>query len=305
MYQVAFYNLENFFEIHPYSNTSPHEFSPNGKMKWGEYRFEKKVEKVGKAIKLLEEKTKIQPLFIGLAEIESKAILDRITSFRLLEDSNYKSIHFNSKYERGLDVALLYNANLFEILASEPIEVLLKKTGSKKVYSRDILYVKGKVAEEILHVFVNHWPSKRKGSAKKEAGRVEASFLVQTKIEAIRAENPDAKIIVLGDFNINPNTELMRDFALFSNLINPMTSIYNENTGTLKFQGRWHLFDQILFSDNLLKSKSFKFQSAHIFTDPYLIGTRNEKTKEPNRTYFGKNYIGGISDHFPVYALFE
>ncbi|WP_196891338.1 endonuclease/exonuclease/phosphatase family protein [Aureivirga marina] len=303
MHKIAFYNLENFFEVHPYEARQPHEFSPNGRMKWGDYRYQKKVEKVSKAISLLEKEKDLPILFLGLAEIESKKILEDLVSFHFLKPFNFKYIHFNSKYDRGIDVAFIYNPKYLEVIDATPYEIPVKKTGTKKAFSRDILYVKGKFKEEILHIFVNHWPSKRKNSIKKENGRIIASEILIEKIQEIREENQEANIIVLGDFNENPSNDLIHNFTEKADLFNPMFPMFAKNMGSLKFQGKWHLFDQIMFSSSFLKKDSIKYHTTKIYTNDYLIGKRNEKSKEPNRTYFGKNYIGGVSDHFPVYSI--
>jgi len=70
-------------------------------------------------------------------------------------------------------------------------------------------------------------------------------------------------------------------------------------TGTLKFEGRWYLFDQFIISGGLLvKTSSFE---TEIIGYDFLIKEDEAYTgQKPFRTYNGYIYQGGYSDHLPV-----
>lgn len=72
-------------------------------------------------------------------------------------------MHYNSKDARGVDVGLLYNPTYFSVLASDKLFVALPAGSKDAYYTRDILWVKGKLNGETIHLYVNHWPSRSGG----------------------------------------------------------------------------------------------------------------------------------------------
>jgi len=77
----------------------------------------------------------------------------------------------------------------------------------------------------------------------------------------------------------------------------------NITRGSLSHYSKWHLFDQIIFSHNFFKLQKGKhsFQNADIFDDDFLKEWKGRNKGLPFRTFSGKRYLGGYSDHFPVY----
>ena len=75
--------------------------------------------------------------------------------------------------------------------------------------------------------------------------------------------------------------------------------------GTLKHQAEWQTFDQIIVTDGLVRDKKgihCQEGSARIFHADFLL--ENDETyhgRKPFRTYLGPRYLGGFSDHLPVY----
>jgi len=303
---VAFYNVENLFDTIDGVHTLDREFTPKGKKKWGPYRYNLKVQKLGKAIsKIGESKTTLPPALVGLAEVENKTVLEALIHSDDLQYLPYKYIHFDSPDERGIDVALLYNSTVFEPTEFKAIPTIVYDSQKVRDYTRDILYVKGTLNGELTHIFVNHWPSKRTGVDETRIKRIQIAKLIHEKIDCIEEKNP--KIIIMGDFNDNPNEESIQNHLVKNNLKNPMLDLYNKGLGASKFYGQWMLFDQIILSDNFFQAnlKGHQFMEAHIFNDPFLTNTKGRFTGEPYRTYTGKYYQGGFSDHFPVYITLK
>ena len=303
---VAFYNVENLFDTIDGAHTLDREFTPKGKKKWGPYRYNLKVQKLGKAIsKIGEDKTTLPPILIGLAEVENKTVLEALINSNDLQYLPYKYIHFDSPDERGIDVALLYNTASFEPIESKAIPIIVYDSQKVRDYTRDILYVKGILNGELTHIFVNHWPSKRTGIDETKAKRIQIAKLIHEKINCIEEEDP--KIIIMGDFNDNPNEESIKNHLVTNKLINPMLALFNKGLGASKFYGQWMLFDQIILSDNFFasNSKGHQFIEAYIFDDAFLTNTKGRFKGEPFRTYTGKYYQGGCSDHFPVYITLK
>ncbi|MBT8321166.1 MAG: endonuclease/exonuclease/phosphatase family protein, partial [Eudoraea sp.] len=72
----------------------------------------------------------------------------------------------------------------------------------------------------------------------------------------------------------------------------------------LGYRDKWHLFDQILMSENLAYPQpgNYFFWKAGIFNPPFLVTSEGPYAGYPKRTYASGIYQGGFSDHFPVYV---
>lgn len=311
---IAFYNTENFFDTTDDPEKYENEYTPEGSRKWTQKRYENKVWKISSVISEIGMKeTGAPPLFIGLAEIENDTVLKDLINSEHLAEYNYDFIHFDSLDERGIDNALLYRKDLIQEIKSEPIRLTYLKPPDffATDYSRDILYTKFQMENQQLHVFVVHLPSRRDIDVNREFRN---NFLaeIRVKVNEILAVNPAAQILVMGDFNGNPNdldaqeilkTTLDKEFYN-DELFNPMLGMLYK-TGSLKHEGRWILFDQLLFSKSFLEEKegNLHYQSAHIYNDHSVQEWDRRFKGSPFRTYAGTKYLGGYSDHFPVYAI--
>jgi predicted extracellular nuclease len=307
-YTIAFYNLENLFDTSEDSNTFDNDFTPKGKKKWNNKRYRQKIQKLGSVIsKLGTEKSFVSPAIVGVAEVENRRVLNDLVNSDDLKSEHYGFVHYESPDERGIDVALLYKKELFEVIHSETFPLYLKDEEGNRDYTRDILMVKGSLNGELIFVLVNHWPSRRSGEDKGEGKRIKAANLATSIIEKIKAENENPKIIVMGDFNDDPTNNSVKHHLVNANFYNPMENILAKGKGTLRHHGKWHLFDQIIFSKNFfeIEDKKHTFKYAEVF-DNYFIQEWNGKYKgTPFRTYVGKRYQGGFSDHFPVYVYLK
>jgi hypothetical protein len=80
----------------------------------------------------------------------------------------------------------------------------------------------------------------------------------------------------------------------------------NSETGTIKYQGTWNIFDQIIVSRSLKNPDAtlfIKSTTSQRLDHEYLFEPDNKHTgKKPFRTFRGFKYNGGYSDHLPVYV---
>lgn len=305
---VAFYNLENLFDISDDKHTNDNDFLPTSVKKWTPKRYKNKLRKLGFAISNIgRHETGKHPAVIGLAEVENASVIEDLINSKHLKDCNYDYVHYNSLDERGIDVALLYDTNAFEVLTSETFSIQLFDDDGTPDYTRDILLVSGLLDGEKMHVIVNHWSSRREGEKETEHKRLASSNKAGEIISMLRDDNPDAKIIVIGDFNDDPSSNSVKQLVEDFNLYNPMITLRSYNRGTTNHNRRWNLFDQILFSTNFFESSrsEFEFSTANIFDEDFLKLFDGKYKGTPFRTYVGKKYKGGYSDHFPVYAIFK
>ena len=303
-YTVAFYNLENLFDVTDDPNTLDEDFLPDSEKGWNRKRYEKKIFKLGNVISNIGfSKTRRPPVLVGVAEVENKKVLEDLIQTKHLKNKNYGIVHYNSPDERGIDVAFLYLKDYFEVLDSETIPVMVNNQKGERDYTRDILWVTGLLNNEKIHVLVNHWPSRRDGAALTSYKRVAAADKNRELIAKINAEDPEAKIIIMGDFNDDPYSESIKEHLVQEDLFNPMERLLTRYQGSLNYRSQWNLFDQIIFSHNFHRYEKGKhcFSDAAIFDKDFLKIYKGRYKGNPFRTYIGRKYMGGYSDHFPVY----
>jgi hypothetical protein len=298
-YDVLFWNLENFFDLLPDTLEGGRDFTPRGRMRWTRERFDKKSRMVAKVIS--DATGGSLPMIIGVAEVENRYVLNSLVYDTPLLYGTYGVVHRDSPDRRGIDVALLFREELFRPLKVEVFEVRMPDLGEEYV-SRDILYVKGVVQElDTLHLFVNHWPSRYGGERASRYRREHAACVLGERCDSLLKKNYRANIIVMGDFN-DPADKLSNETLV--ELYAPAPIFGDEVSGSIKYKGRWELFDYFLLSDNLrdtLEPISVKEECFRVFSAPYLLERDNKYTgKRPKRTYLGPRYNRGVSDHLPV-----
>ncbi len=299
---ILFYNVENFFNPDHNEGKDDLEFTPDGERGWNRYRQITKENNICRVI-LYAGKWN-PPVLVGLCEVEDQEVLKSLIFNTGLHHLGYSVEHFESPDRRGVDVALLYRTGRFKVLKSVPQKESL---GSESGPTRDILYVKGVLdGRDTLHVMVNHWPSRWGGEMVTKSKRKMASDVLRNLCDSILQSNPNAAIVAMGDFNDGPGDESIR--KLGGCLFNLAENIEGEFPGTLKYRHEWDCFDQILVSSGLLpdgevkklvlSNKKMKIISAPFMMedDPQFPGKRLK------RTYLGYQYLGGFSDHLPVYV---
>ena len=305
---IAFYNLENLFDVIDDLDTHDNDFLPTSEKKWTPKRYQNKLRKLGFAISNIgKEETGKHPALIGLAEVENATVIEDLITSKHLEDCKYGYIHYDSLDERGIDVALLYDKVAFTVTHSEAFMVHLTRDDGEPDYTRDILLVSGFLDGEAVHVIVNHWSSRREGEKETEFKRLASANKVIEIISHLKTEHANPKIIVIGDFNDDPSSNSIKHLINSQDLFNPMDVLHTYSRGTTTHRFRWNLFDQIIFSTNFFEAtpNTLSFNKAEIFDNDFLKLFSGKYKGKPFRTYVGPKYKGGYSDHFPVYAIFK
>jgi len=307
---VMFYNVENLFDTITSEFTRDEEFTPAGDKNWNGYRFRKKLNNIYKVI--IASGKWNPPVLVGLAEVENQFVLDELIRYTPLGDLGYSYCHYESPDERGIDVALLYRKGFCKLIYSRGIPVIFPDDTLDR--TRDILMAKLKVFNDnYLYVFVNHWPSRSGGMASTNEKRKCTSKLLSQLVDSILLADCNSNIIIMGDLNDDPDNESVSQLVgnTYTNgkcaikLENLMLGFNRNITGTLKYNGNWFLFDQVIVSSNLVSGVNglqiYK-ESVKIIMEDFMIAP-DEKNLGimPFRTYSGPRYLGGYSDHFPVY----
>lgn len=304
VFTVAFYNVENLFDTVKDPNTKDGKFTPTGDRKWCDRRYWKKIKKISYVISQIGKDTSsCAPIIAGLVEVENTTVLDDLTMHSNLRNYGYRYIHYESKDERGIDTALIYRDEFFDPVSSKRYHFDFLDDDGTKDFTRDILSVSGFMNGELVHIIVNHWPSRREGEEVTKAKRIKAAQIVHKAIAEIKEKDEQAKIIIMGDFNDNPASESIKEHLMTKEFYNPMENLHEKGLGTLTFQKEWHLFDQIILSKAFLEENEsdHNFIKAKIFNKKWLQTHKGKYKGSPFRTYIGPWYKGGYSDHFPVY----
>ena len=117
----------------------------------------------------------------------------------------------------------------------------------------------------------------------------------------------------MGDFNDDPTDESVaihlnalayKDALKEKDLYNPLAVNHKNGTGTLYYRGNWNLFDQMIISQGLLNAKNtYQYDTAYIYNKAHLIQQDGDFKGHLLRTFGGKTYLNGYSDHLPVYMV--
>lgn len=307
-YPIAFYNVENLFDTKRDKSIYDTEFTPSGAKKWTADKYKKKLANLASAIsKLGLDENKDGACIVGLAEIENENVLKDLLATPPLNKKGYKYAHFDSPDPRGIDVALIYNPDYFNFVSKTKYTYGFR-TGSKK-RQRDHLLVSGTIGGEPIRIIVNHWASRKDREA--DAFREVSALNCKHISDSIRRANPKAKVIIMGDLNDDPFDKSVR-VALGAkketsklkrgDLYNPMWNILEKGIGSLRYQGKWNLFDQIIISENLVSNdtNSLRYVKAQVYNPDYLFQQSGRFKGYPFRSFSGHTFINGYSDHFPV-----
>lgn len=315
-YRIMFYNVENLFDPLIDSTNRDEEFTPGGERRWTNKRLYDKINKIYKVIMAVGEYD--PPAIIGLSEIENLRVLQKLIYETPLKNYGYRIIHHESPDWRGIDVALLYRGDLFQPFADSAIALTFADDTSYR--TRDILYVKGlAMGREMLHIFVNHWPSRYGGYMNTIARRNDAAALLLSQVDSLKTALASPAIILMGDFNDDPTDESFAKVLQAKKPEHPFNpdALYNLMLvpdpewpfGSLKYRESWNHFDQLIVTGTLLADtlqSHVKQQRAHIFHADFLLEPDETYLgQKPYRTYLGFRYQGGYSDHLPVYLDLE
>jgi hypothetical protein len=308
--RFMFYNVENFFDTYDDTLKEDDDFLPHGLMRWNFTRYNKKINDIYKVISAAGEWD--SPAIVGFCEVEKISVLKDLTTKTYLQKFEYGIIHEESNDPRGIDVCLIYRKDIVHLIFYH----YFRPAGltDDEFRTRSLLYSKWLIGHDTIHLFLNHWPSRRGGVLAGESLRNRISVMLKEKTDSISGrEGTRAKIIVAGDFNCTPGDyevaalcgegENSKDGDV-PLLVNLSENAAGKGSGTYKYIGSWEMIDQVFVSDWLLKCNEGIYTDAgsfRIFNPGFLL--RRDPAYPgltPYSTYRGYKYQGGFSDHLPV-----
>lgn len=315
-YAVGFYNLENLFDTEHDEGKNDFEYLPDGKNKWNELKYSHKLHNM--ATVLSEMGTDVLPgvgcAFIGVSEVENARCLQDLCDQPELKARNFKFCHIEGPDKRGVDCGLLYNPSLFTVKNTTlvPYVYELQEDIEKDRQTRGFFTVSGTLAGEHVSVIVCHLPSRFAGSYYRELGGKQIRAVKDSLLE----DDPECKVFVMGDMNDDPSNKSMYeslgakdeiDDVDDDEMYNPFYNILAKHkTGTLRYDGKWNLFDQIILTPNLTNKEgrrdlsTLKYWKCQVFRRDYLFQTEGKYKGNPKRTHAGGVWLDGYSDHLPV-----
>jgi len=324
---VAFYNLENLFDTVHNVGVNDYEYTPTGANQWNAMKYKAKLKNMSYAVSQLGlDFSPVGAVVIGVSEVENRGVLEDLVRQPSISARQYGIVHYDGPDRRGVDVALLYNPRYFTVSSSKSF-FLGKKFLSGTKYkdspdstfrTRNQLLVSGYLLGEKVHIIVNHWPSRYGGEIESGPLRIAAASLTRSIVDSLFNVDANSKIIVMGDLNDDPSNEsckttmnAKRDAADATGtaLYNVFWKTLDSGVGSLAYQGRWNLFDQIMISPALLSKdlKELHFWKGEVFNRPFLTFQEGENKGTPHRTHSRGVWVNGYSDHYPtlIYLIKE
>ena len=294
---VAFWNVENLFDLEDDPRKNDEEFALGGKKDVTQKIYDLKLEHCAEVLADLDAD------IVGLCEVENRFVLEELN--REFTGRNYNIVHYESPDRRGIDCALMYDAKNLKILDSKAITNRL----SSGRFTRDILYVICEFGGEKLHIFVNHWPSNYGGKEQAIPKRAETSILLRKHIMDILNADPSAEIVIMGDLNEEPLDDNVQSL-LSRRAENPAFQLQNlmipfiskPNVGTYVYRGEDEIIDQIIVSSGLIQEEGLIVVegSTAILDMPKYRQQSGNYRHYPYRFWAGNKLLGGYSDHLAV-----
>lgn len=315
-YQIAFWNLENLFDIEnsPRRSDKLQRAIENDLQGWTQAQLNNKISQLASIIKQMNDGN--GPDIFGVCEVENEYVISKLVQALTPLGRNYGIVHHDMSDKRGIDVGFIYDEDLFSV-ENKFYHVVMRRTAT-----RDILQVNFRTQNNRLLVIIgNHWPSRSGGALKSAVYRaIAGETLAYFHQRILEVHGPDTPILVMGDFNDEPFNSSITDYALSIRshtkvlnarkpcLFNLMWPLMGQGSGTFYFNNFPNLLDQFHANKNMLKQNSLIKalpNTVEIFSIPVMIGTGKYKT--PIRFGgMGKTInTNGYSDHFPITITIE
>lgn len=317
-YVVGFYNLENLFDTYDDPAKNDEEFLPEGKNKWTEVKYNKKLHNMARVIAAMAQANGAFHTVLGVSEIENRLVLEDLVMQPELQKANFQIVHYDSPDNRGVDVAMLYRPDQFEYIDSESIPFTME--GYEDFRTRDILMTYGRIDGEEFAIYVAHLPSRVGGKGGNLRSR--GAEIIREHALGMIEKHPGIKVVVMGDMNDDPFNESMAqvlggrkdpsDVKTPQDFFNPFWKLLDDGYGSNGYRDVWSVFDQILVNGSLLNAPqgtlairqvSKKGYYGVIFKRPFMITQKGQYKNYPFRTFSNGAFVNGYSDHLPTFII--
>lgn len=322
-YYIGWWNLENLFDVEDSEDRPDYLKSRlRSELKgWNAGVLDKKLNNLASVI--MQMNNGKGPDILGVCEVENRPVMEKLVEKLLPLNRNYETAHHDTSDNRGIDIAFIYDGDLFELEGQFHYEVL-KRSATRDLFQVNMRTVKGR--EFIL--IGNHWPARSSGVYETEPYRIIAAETLSYWLERIfEIRGKNIPVFVMGDFNDECFSRSLTDYALSTNsvvkvrysniprLYNVMWPIHGTAVGSYYYDNFPLAIDQFLISKGgILKSspiqigefsdgsmaKVEKFPemiSSGRYPDPIRFGRPSSKS-----TYHPDT---GFSDHYPISMIIK
>jgi predicted extracellular nuclease len=304
---IASWNVENLFDLEDDPGVEGDEdFTPQASKRWTKERLDIKLRNLAKIISKMNDGR--GPDVLGLCEVENLKVVEMLVARLAPLGRKYEIVHKDSPSDRGIDCALIYDANVFSLSDSKFHFVDAQRT-------RDIVEARLKRDDAELFVFVNHWPSRNND----EWQRLKAAEVLRRRLDEILAADAKADIVMMGDFNDEPDNVALKDRLRAAQspenlsagtLYDTTAYISAEGKGTHVYDNEWNLLDHIIVSQGLLDENGFRWKEKSSrrleFPELFFHPRPPQLIARPNKSYSGDNFHRtGYADHLAVVCIIE
>lgn len=310
-YQIAFWNLENLFDV----ENSPHRTDKLQRALgksikgWTQTLLDRKISQLASVIQTMNGGK--GPDILGACEIENAHVMELLVAALAPLGRNYGIAHNDTEDARGIDVGFIFDEALFTK------EAVFSHFIIKRTATRDLLQVNFRTQAGRLFVVVgNHWPSRTAGKLDSDGYRFIAGETLAYFHERIwEVHGKDTPVLAMGDFNDEPFDRSLEDYArsdrdktkvIRSNsprFLNLMWPLMGQSTGTHYFNNSPNMLDQFLADENMLKSSApvkVDTGSVQIFHHPPMVYGGLYPSPIPFGGMGKPVNKNGFSDHYPI-----
>jgi len=317
---IGWWNVEKLFDIDGHQNRSDWlaKRIKNELEGWTADKLALKLNRLSAVI--AEMNNGFGPDILGLCEVESQSVLDKLLEYLSPLGRSYKIAISSGADKRGIDVALLYDQEVVDIEKdSSGKDLIFSHRIQKRSPTRDLLQINfvSKAGNPLI-VIGNHWPSRRPSELETEPYRYIAGETLSYFIDRITEIRGDIAIVVLGDFNDEPFSRSITKHALSTNdkdkvasdrvrlnyLYNLMWGLKGKNMGTYVYHNNWYMLDQVMVNKALLGGTEYSCDAS----DVSIVGFDEEKPlMRPVSHGLPSSEASynplGASDHHPVSVI--
>jgi endonuclease/exonuclease/phosphatase family metal-dependent hydrolase len=224
------------------------------------------------------------PTILAVQEVEKRELLLEIVANSESQCGfKYLVSHLESPDARGLDLALLTDSRRTSLLGIQLRQSCASldtavvdpgiqcPAGERPLFSRPPLEVDLLVDGRPLKIFVNHFKSKREGEFETARWRQAQAAFLAGQVEEILDRDPQANIVVMGDFNDYDRSEVMHIMTKERRLEHVLARLPADEQYSYNFAGAAQLIDWILLSAPLAE-RVVATTIAHVNADyPYTL----------------------------------
>ena len=265
--RIACYNAESLHDTIPDRLIDDGDYTPRGARQWNGERYRLKIGHIARVIDELDAD------LLLLTEIENESVL---RDLMLATSSDYNYIHRHTSDRRGMDIALLYRGSLF-------------------------------------------FPGRVRQIAGPGLPRELLVGTLRKAVDSILRRDPDRKLLVMGDMNCTPQSaEAVRELGIRDPadtvregtyrrvpLYTPLLGPSRRGFGSYAYRDRRFLYDWIAASPAATRGPGLRLSHGGVFVRGWMLHSSGPFKGYPLRTFRSREYLGGYSDHLPVYVELE